>query len=94
MCVVEEYGFYSNLPILGRVLVSQTVRRIDHTKCDQPYSAAAPLTNSGGVLADIWDTDHRGQAMSIFSLAPFAGPSIGPIVAGFIETSGTVSLHL
>ena len=52
--------------------------------------AAAPLTNSGGVLADIWDTDHRGQAMSIFSLAPFAGPSIGPIVAGFISVSGTV----
>ena len=29
--------------------------------------------------------------MSIFALAPFAGPSIGPIVAGFIEVSGTVS---
>jgi multidrug resistance protein len=53
--------------------------------------AAAPLTNSGALLADIWDGDHRGQAMSIFSLAPFAGPSIGPIVAGFIQVSGTVS---
>ncbi len=53
--------------------------------------AAAPLTNSGALLADIWDTDHRGQAMSIFSLAPFAGPSIGPIVSGFISVTGTVS---
>ena len=51
--------------------------------------AAAPLTNSGAMLADIWDVDHRGQAMSIFALAPFAGPSIGPIVAGFISVSGT-----
>lgn len=51
--------------------------------------AAAPLTNSGAMLADIWDTDHRGQAMSIFSLAPFAGPSIGPIVSGFISVTGT-----
>ncbi|ORX38301.1 hypothetical protein BD324DRAFT_655675 [Kockovaella imperatae] len=51
--------------------------------------AAAPLTNSGAMLADIWDLDHRGQAMSIYSLAPFAGPSIGPIVAGFISVSGT-----
>jgi MFS family permease len=41
------------------------------------------------MLADIWDTDHRGQAMSIFSLAPFAGPSIGPIVAGYISVTGT-----
>ncbi|RSH82295.1 hypothetical protein EHS25_006005 [Saitozyma podzolica] len=51
--------------------------------------AAAPLTNSGALIADIWDGDHRGQAMSLFSLAPFAGPSIGPIVAGFIQVSGT-----
>ncbi|WVQ72033.1 hypothetical protein IAR50_001577 [Cryptococcus sp. DSM 104548] len=51
--------------------------------------AAAPLTNSGAMLADIWDGDHRGQAMSIFSLAPFMGPSIGPIVSGFIQVSGT-----
>ncbi|WVQ95147.1 hypothetical protein IAU59_002241 [Kwoniella sp. CBS 9459] len=51
--------------------------------------AAAPLTNSGALLADIWDGDHRGQAMSIFALAPFAGPSIGPIVAGAIQVTGT-----
>ena len=52
--------------------------------------ASAPLTASGAIIADIWDGDHRGQAMSLFALAPFAGPSIGPIVAGFISVSGTV----
>ncbi|KAK4686440.1 hypothetical protein P7C73_g3691, partial [Tremellales sp. Uapishka_1] len=51
--------------------------------------ASSPLTNSGALIADLWDGDHRGQAMSIFALAPFAGPSIGPIVGGFIEVSGT-----
>lgn len=54
--------------------------------------ASAPLTNSGALLADIWDGDHRGQAMSFFSLAPFAGPSVGPIVAGAISVTGTVRL--
>jgi multidrug resistance protein len=49
--------------------------------------AAAPLTNSGALLADIWDGDTRGKAMAIFGLAPFAGPSIGPIVSGFIAVS-------
>lgn len=29
--------------------------------------------------------------MSIFALAPFAGPSIGPIISGYIQVSGTVS---
>ncbi|ODO11081.1 hypothetical protein I350_01683 [Cryptococcus amylolentus CBS 6273] len=51
--------------------------------------AAAPLTNSGAMLADIWDGDHRGKAMSCFALAPFAGPSVGPIVSGFIQVTGT-----
>lgn len=50
--------------------------------------AAAPMSNSGGVLADIWDGDVRGKAMGIFALAPFAGPSIGPIVRCFFINDG------
>ncbi|ODN83577.1 hypothetical protein L202_01692 [Cryptococcus amylolentus CBS 6039] len=50
--------------------------------------ASAPLTNSGALLADIWDGKHRGTAMSWFALAPFAGPSIGPIVGGYIFVAG------
>ena len=42
--------------------------------------AAAPLTNSGALIADIWDGDHRGKAMCesryfpyfpLFSNSPF-----------------------
>ena len=35
--------------------------------------AAAPLTNSGAVIADIWGPETRGKALAIFTLAPFAG---------------------
>ena len=35
--------------------------------------AAAPLTNSGALIADIWDSKTRGKALAIFTLAPFAG---------------------
>lgn len=51
--------------------------------------AACPLTNAGALLADIWDADRRGIAMAFFSLAPFAGPALGPIVGGFIFVTGT-----
>ncbi|KAJ1029291.1 hypothetical protein NDA13_002542 [Ustilago tritici] len=51
--------------------------------------AASPLTNSGGLIADLWDAKTRGIALSLFSLAPFAGPALGPIVSGFIAVSGT-----
>lgn len=50
--------------------------------------AAAPLTNSGALIADVWDADMRGRAMLAFGLAPFAGPSLGPVVSGYISVSG------
>jgi MFS family permease len=50
--------------------------------------AACPLTNSGAVLGDIWDPETRGTATAIFTLAPFAGPAIGPIAGGYIAVSG------
>ncbi|KII93810.1 hypothetical protein PLICRDRAFT_101527 [Plicaturopsis crispa FD-325 SS-3] len=50
--------------------------------------AAAPLTNSGALMSDIWDADTRGKALAIFTLAPFAGPALGPTVAGFISVRG------
>ncbi|KAK7059073.1 hypothetical protein VNI00_001697 [Paramarasmius palmivorus] len=51
--------------------------------------AACPLTNSGAVISDIWDVKRRGIAMSVFTICPFAGPALGPCVAGFIYVSGT-----
>ena len=50
--------------------------------------AAAPLTNSGALIADIWDADTRGKALALFTLAPFAGPALGPTVSGFIIVGG------
>ncbi|KAI0755190.1 MFS general substrate transporter [Daedaleopsis nitida] len=50
--------------------------------------AAAPLANSGAVISDIWDASTRGKALAIFTLAPFAGPSLGPTVSGFMTVAG------
>ncbi|TIC40705.1 MFS general substrate transporter [Wallemia mellicola] len=49
---------------------------------------AAPLVVCGALISDLWDPKRRGIALSIFSLAPFAGPAIAPIVSGFISASG------
>lgn len=40
---------------------------------------SSPLTNAGGVIADMFDASQRGLATSIFAAAPFLGPVIGPI---------------
>ncbi|KAH7374174.1 major facilitator superfamily domain-containing protein [Cadophora sp. MPI-SDFR-AT-0126] len=45
---------------------------------------SSPLTNAGGVIADMFLPDQRGLAMSVFSAAPFLGPTLGPIIGGFL----------
>lgn len=42
----------------------------------------APLTNSGGVIADIWSSAGRGPATSLFTASVFLGPVLGPIISG------------
>lgn len=50
---------------------------------------SSPLTNAGGVIADMFVADQRGLAMSVFAVAPFLGPTMGPIVGAFVgETVG------
>ncbi|KAF2175855.1 MFS general substrate transporter [Zopfia rhizophila CBS 207.26] len=48
---------------------------------------SATLSHAPGVLADLWDPTERGNAMAIFSVGIWIGPSLGPIVAGFLELS-------
>jgi len=40
---------------------------------------SSPLTNAGGVIADMFSASQRGLATSVFATAPFLGPAIGPI---------------
>lgn len=55
---------------------------------------ASPMTNSGGVIADLFPPAQRGLAMTIFAAAPFMGPVFGPVIGGFItETIGWRWVH-
>lgn len=38
----------------------------------------------GGVLGDVWSSEQRGQAMTMYTLAPLLGPCIGPICGAWI----------
>lgn len=38
---------------------------------------SSPLTNAGGVIADLFSPAERGVAAAIFATAPFLGPTIG-----------------
>ena len=46
--------------------------------------AAAPLTNSGGVIADTFPPQERGLAMTVYALVPLFAPVLDPIIGGFV----------
>ncbi|SJX62003.1 related to multidrug resistance protein [Sporisorium reilianum f. sp. reilianum] len=53
--------------------------------------AAAPQANSGGTISDIWLPRVRLWPMFTYSLAAFMGPTLGPLVGGFIAGTNVES---
>ncbi|KAM0429799.1 hypothetical protein ACHAPT_006405 [Fusarium lateritium] len=45
---------------------------------------AAPMTNGGGSIADMFPAEERAGVMAVFSVGPLIGPIIGPVIGGFL----------
>ncbi|KAK7681592.1 hypothetical protein QCA50_015325 [Cerrena zonata] len=50
--------------------------------------AASPLSNSGAVMSDVVTPAMRGQVMAVFTVCPFAGPAVAPIISGWMDVAG------
>lgn len=50
----------------------------------QGVFGSAPVTNTGGVLGDIWSAEQRGAAIVGYAMAVVGGPTLGPIIGGAI----------
>lgn len=42
------------------------------------------MTNTGGLIADMYTAAKRGIPVGMFALAPFIGPMFGPVVGGYL----------
>ncbi|KAF2816788.1 MFS general substrate transporter [Mytilinidion resinicola] len=49
---------------------------------------ASTMVIPGGIVADVFPAETRGAALVLFTATPFLGPSLGPIVGGFLADSG------
>ncbi|KIK81208.1 hypothetical protein PAXRUDRAFT_198935 [Paxillus rubicundulus Ve08.2h10] len=81
-----EYCFdtYLSLPwrnFCSRSTVQLWVYRLTHRLAPSHYKFSA-------LISDIWGAKERGAALAIFTVAPFAGPAIGPIVGGYLYQAG------
>ena len=50
--------------------------------------ASAPVTNTGGVMADIWTATERAKAIAFYAFVVLGGPILGPIIGGAFVTAG------
>ncbi|ODV95280.1 hypothetical protein PACTADRAFT_43126 [Pachysolen tannophilus NRRL Y-2460] len=51
------------------------------------FSGSAFLSVSSGTISDMFDKDQIGTAMVVYSIMPFLGPSLGPLISAAINSS-------
>ncbi|OOF92181.1 hypothetical protein ASPCADRAFT_210589 [Aspergillus carbonarius ITEM 5010] len=78
-------GSYCGLTVFNAGLVgSKNIQTLIVLRFLAGAFGSSPLTNAGGVIADLFPAKQRGLAMSIFAAAPFMGPTLGPVCGGFL----------
>ena len=71
------------------VAVSKDLQSILITRFFAGFFCSAPVTNTGGVLGDLFSPAQRAAALAGYSMAVAGGPLLAPIVGGAITASGT-----
>lgn len=51
------------------------------------FFGTTPLSNAGGSIADIWETDMRTIMFPFFGVSGFIGPTIGPVIGSYLSVS-------
>ncbi|KAI4105675.1 MAG: hypothetical protein L6R37_002574 [Teloschistes peruensis] len=66
---------------------AKDIQTIIITRFFAGFFGSAPVTNTGGVLGDIWTPEVRGTAIVGYAFAVVGGPVLGPIAGGAIVQS-------
>lgn len=67
--------------------VSKDLQNLLITRFFAGVFGCAPLSNVGGVLADIWSASQRGVALLGWGTSVIVGPLVAPIVGGALVIS-------
>jgi multidrug resistance protein len=90
--------FYGRRPIyLGAFLafviwiipsaVAKNIETMIIARFFQGLAGSAFLSVSGGTVGDLFERKDMQAPMTVFTMAPFTGPSIGPVIGGFINSN-------
>lgn len=64
--------------------LSSKIREVLVLRFFAGLTSSGALAIAGGTINDVWRPQEIGVAMTLFCLAPLAGPVIGPIIGGFV----------
>ncbi|KAJ9137146.1 Outer membrane protein [Pleurostoma richardsiae] len=62
--------------------VAKDVQTVMITRIFSGFFGAAPITNVGGAMSDIWFAQQRGAAIVVYAVTLVAGTVLAPIVGG------------
>ncbi|TVY47732.1 Efflux pump [Lachnellula occidentalis] len=91
----EIYGrlYIQHLGLVGFLVftiacgVSSNLNMLIGFRLMQGIFGSVPLTNAGGVIADMVRQEVRGFAMAMFTFGVLLGPVIGPVSGGFLSAA-------
>ena len=93
----EAYG--RKWPVVGPAFIAgiftiataaaKDIQTILITRFFMRFFGSAPVSNNGGVLADIWAPQSRGYAIMVYSLGVTVGSSIAPVVGAAMIYHGS-----
>jgi MFS family permease len=70
------FGTYAMLTAFNAgAAASQSIQTLIILRFLAGAFGSSPLTNAGGIIADMFPANQRGLAMAIFAAAPFLGPT-------------------
>lgn len=67
--------------------VAQNIETMIIARFFQGFTGSAFLSVAGGTVGDLFSKETMQAPMAVFSTAPFLGPSIGPLIGGFINSN-------
>lgn len=65
--------------------VATNIQTIVVTRFFDGFAGSAFLAVAGGTVGDLFAKEDLQKPMALFSIAPFIGPSMGPLLGGFIN---------
>lgn len=66
--------------------VAKNIETVIIARFFQGLAGSAFLSVSGGTVSDLFVPEKMHHPMTLFTAAPFTGPSVGPLIGGFINS--------